>query len=407
MKDGGVVVPASVPDGEPVSCPTCGETMYARGGKDRARHFYHNTPRGGGGGCSLASESESSTHARCVALAVAALQEEFESQASKCGAEIQIDVSGSGSGNQTRRVDSLLEFESENPFFGKGLIIEVQHQHEEKDIQETTHDYLSAGYSVVWLSSQDFGEERLDYSIVDKKFERDIEARHYEERENYAGYSVRHNSPESFLNCEAYFYSGEHNWRTVPSYILTCEEEYEICIGQGCTLRHKYDEDRSEYVYNPDSITTPDLPLRVLRDTVILRYADDRPWASSDVSTPTIKSRLESRHHSATLEKTIASRPEIDECPGSKEFHEWQSSQSLWEGASKVELHACQHCATHLLADLRGYEDERTDILFNEKPNPEWDLLSLTANPRQCQHRSHNEQECFESCPECGVTNPM
>lgn len=73
LRDGKIVVPATVPNQEPVSCPKCGEKMYARSGEKRARHFYH-VDDSAGNTCTSTSTGESSTHARCVALAVAALQ---------------------------------------------------------------------------------------------------------------------------------------------------------------------------------------------------------------------------------------------------------------------------------------------------------------------------------------------
>ena len=384
LQDGQVVVPATVPNQEPVSCYECGDTMYARGGEKQARHFYH-VNESAGNACPSTSPGESSTHARCVALAVAALQEAFNSQATRCASEVEIDVSKSGSENRTRRADALVEFATENPLFGNGLIVEVRYKHHEKDTRTTTHDYLSVGYSVAWLSSEDFGEERLDYSVVNEAFA----------SKEGRGYSVRDCSPRRFINCESYHHSGEHNWGTVPGYVLTCEEDYEICTSRPCTLRRQYDEDASEYVYNPESITIPDLPLRVLKNTLVEQSMRD------------IEEQLMQRYHDAVLEKALADRPEIDQCPGPKGFHEWESPDSLWGGYAKFELRACQHCPVHLFTDLRGYADERTDILFSEKPNPEWELLSLKSDPRQCQHRSHDEGFWYESCPDCGVTNPQ
>lgn len=383
LRDGEVVVPATVPNQKPVSCPECGDTMYARGGEKRARHFYH-VDDSAGEVCPSTSPGESSIHARCVALAVATLQETFSSQAAYCAAEVQIDVSESGSGNRTRQADALVEFAEENPFFGKGLIIEVQHRHHEKDIRTTTHDYLTKGYSVAWLSSGDFGEEKLDYSVVNEAFA----------SEDGHGYSVRNYSPKRFIDCESYYYSGEHNWGTVPEYVLTCEEDYEICTSRGCTLRRKYDEEASEYVYNSESITTPDLPLKVLQNTLVGSFSRG------------IKEPLTQRYHEAVLEKILADRPEIDQCPGPKGFHEWESPESLWEGAAKVELRACQHCPVHLLSDLRGYRGDRTDLFFSKKPHPEWNLLSLEADPWQCQHQNLEEDHWYEYCSDCGVSNP-
>ena len=387
LSEGEIVVPTMVPNQEPVSCPACGGTMYARSGTDRARHFYH-VDDSAGDTCSGLADGESETHARCVALAVEALQETFDAQAARCSPEVEIDVSMGGSGNRTRRADALVEFISENPYFGKGLVVEVQHKHHEKDIDMTTHDYLSAGYSVVWLSSSDFGDEALDYAVVDEAFV----------SRDGSGYSVRECSPQQFLRCMSYQYSGEHNWGTVPSYVLTCENDYEICTSPECTLRRRYNEQHGEYDYNPKSITTPDLPLRVLRQTIVREHSitDFGEW-------------LTQRYPNATLEKALADRPEIDRCSGPKGFHEWKAPTPVWENfcdQPKVELRACQHCSVHLLTDLRGYEDERTDLFFSECPDSEWDLLSLKADPWQCDNRSHEEGSWYEYCPDCGVANP-
>lgn len=384
LRDGIIVVPASVPNQEPVTCPECGDTMYPRGGQKRARHFYH-VKNHSGNSCSTTSTGESATHAMCVALAVAALKKQFKTQAKRYGAEITLDVSDSGSGNKTRQADALLQFKEENPYFGKGLIIEVQHRHHEKDIKSTTHDYLYNGYSVAWLSSREFGQEKLDYSVVNDTFV----------KENGGGYSVRDYSAKQFIDCESYYYGGEHNWGTVPGYVHTCKEDYQICTSRPCTLRRQYDQDLEEYVYNPD-VTKPDLPLKILKNTLV---------GVSTISS--FEEPLKQRYRDAVLEKALADRPEIGECPGPKGFHEWQANpESYWGGAADVELRACQHCPIHLFTDQRGYPDERTDILFTEKPDPDWNLMELEVDPRKCHHRSHEDGFWYERCPDCGVNNP-
>jgi len=82
------------------------------------------------------------------------------------------------------------------------------------------------------------------------------------------------------------------------------------------------------------------------------------------------------------------------------------NSESFWGGAADVELRSCQHCPVHLFTDQREYPDERTDILFTEKPDPDWNLMELEADPRQCQNRSHEHGFWYEQCPDCGVNNP-
>lgn len=385
LADGRLVVPATVSNRQPVTCCECGQEMYARGGEQKARHFYHVDERAGGD-CSGPATGESSIHARCVALAVAALQDNFGEQAASIGAEMEVDVTGSGSRHQTRRADALVEFNSSNPFFGAGLVIEVQHQHEDKDIEMTTHDFLSAGYSVVWLSPEDFAEEKLDYTVVNESFEEG----------SRPGFSQHEYAPKQFIECEHWYYEGEHNWKTVPGYVLTCEEPYEICISRDCTIRRKFDSRTGEYTYKPDAITPPDLPLKVLKNTVHDRTnrAYRKRW-------------LLDRYGDAALEKALADRPEIDQCPGPKGFHEWLRSVPIRTSRKTervlVELYCCQHCSTHLITDFRGYEDERTDIFLSESPGSNWDLAKLSADPRKCEHPVHDENTWYGRCPECGL----
>ena len=386
LRDGEVVVPTMVESQEPVTCPECQRTMYVRDGPDRARHFVH-VDDSAGASCPGPGEGESATHRRCVALAVAALHETFGSQASRCAPEVDLDVSMSGSGNQTRRADALVEFDSVNQYFGLGLVVEVQHRHHDKEVQMTTHDYLSAGYSVVWLSSDVFGDEQLDYSVVETAFS----------SPDGQGYSVREHPPERFLSCQSYHYSEEHNWGTVPSYVLTVEEDYEVCVSPGCPLRRQFDEERGEYDYDSESITLPDLPLRVLRNTVV------RKQPASEV-----EDWLRERYGNSVLEKALADRPEIGPCSGPKGFHEWKSPKTIKKshvGYPKTELRACQHCPVHLLTDFTGYDQDWKYIFLSKHPDPEWDLTSLEADPRQCDHWCH-EGGWYEFCPDCGVTNP-
>jgi len=59
--DGQPVVPAIVDDGEAVTCPVCGDTMYPRSAPGKARHFYHVSDAAGQQ-CSSGGESE--THVK-------------------------------------------------------------------------------------------------------------------------------------------------------------------------------------------------------------------------------------------------------------------------------------------------------------------------------------------------------
>lgn len=115
---------------------------------------------------------------------------------------------------------------------------------------------------------------------------------------------------------------------------------------------------------------------------------------------------LTQRYGDAVLEKALANRPEIGPCPGPKGFHEWEDPESLWGGYARVELWKCRYCSVHLLSDLRGRKSDYEYMFFSEKPDPDWDLISLDADPTQCDHRCHEDGVWVEYCPECGVTAP-
>jgi hypothetical protein len=195
--DGETVAPAEVDNRQEVECPECGAVMYPRGGSEVARHFYHVDEQQAE---SCAAAGESDTHHRCKALALEAVKTKWGDTAERYGVEIPVDVSFTPSEPSWRIADVLLEFKSRNRFFGKGLIIEVQHKNREKDIRGTTYDYISADYSVAWLEPDHFEEEHLDYSVVDDMFAA------YPRSHNWQGVepidvghaiSIRHRSPDT------------------------------------------------------------------------------------------------------------------------------------------------------------------------------------------------------------------
>lgn len=108
-------------------------------------------------------------------LAVSGLRKRFDGTASntQCTTEVPVDVS-SGQGRQTaRRADALVEFESRNRFFGRGVIVEVQHANESKNIPQVTADYLSADYSVFWADETCFVDDEFHLEKFDQAFDDD------------------------------------------------------------------------------------------------------------------------------------------------------------------------------------------------------------------------------------------
>jgi len=134
-----LVVPEEVADGETVHCPACSGRMRPRGG----------------GKCSGLGDSagESDRHRKWKSLAVSGLRARFEDfDIAHCGLECDLDVSKGPSLLTDRRADAIIQFADpitrRNLFFGAGVIVEVQHRNDSKDVAAVTADYLKAGYSV-------------------------------------------------------------------------------------------------------------------------------------------------------------------------------------------------------------------------------------------------------------------
>lgn len=154
--DGDAVIPESVSDGSDVTCPACDEVMRPRGPftDGTARHFFHLSTTDCSGG-------ESDIHRKRKSLAVSGLRQQFGEQADVCRPEVELDTSSTLTEPMTRRADALLSFDEENPFYGQGIIVEVQHKNNAKDVTATTHDYLALGYSVYWAESDSFADDRF------------------------------------------------------------------------------------------------------------------------------------------------------------------------------------------------------------------------------------------------------
>lgn len=169
------VIPEEVEDGERVFCLGCRMAMYPRGPTTdgRARHFFHATsglrecpgPEDGG---------ESDTHRKWKSMAVSALKQYYEPTVRRCGPEVTLDVSDTDSNVDERRADAFLSFDGYDGLLGKGVIVEVQYGNKNKDLQTTTYDYLSKGFSVFWAYEEDFESDRFNIErMVDAFTEED------------------------------------------------------------------------------------------------------------------------------------------------------------------------------------------------------------------------------------------
>ena len=382
-EEGKIVVPAMIEKGEVVRCLRCAGRMFVRDPQNSTRHFFHSDDNVGEL-CPSSRLGESSEHAGCVELAVEALQDTFaEEPGVDCAAEVQIDVTGGLSTHEYRRGDAVATFPEEHPEFGQGVVIEVQHKHDEKHLELTTHDYLTAGYSVLWLGSSEFTDTRLT-DTIQGRFERGLKSA-------YAACD----GLRKVWECETFQYTNDHAFKEVPAAYLDGEEPYEICTSRPCALRRRWDPDIDEYRYAPDDLPNVTVLFAALEDAVRINPNHSRKeWSRDEFSM---------RYGDAITEKILANGETVAPCRGPGGIHQWEFRESLWEGYAHVGLHDCRHCRAVLYADRRGYADEHTSIIFDREPDSAWQLPSLTSNPRECTHPAHDKKAAAEGCPDCGL----
>jgi hypothetical protein len=178
----GLIVPEEVTDGETVHCPDCGGRMRPRGPGDRqARHFMHVDNLGNNNesqicaGLTRNGVGESDRHRVLKSLAVSSLRTRFaDFDVANCTLEATVDVSKGPSLLDERRADAIVRFSepitNPNRFFGVGVVVEVQHQNESKDIAKVTSDYLAAGFSVYWAHEADFTDTQFRVERFERAF---------------------------------------------------------------------------------------------------------------------------------------------------------------------------------------------------------------------------------------------
>ncbi len=242
------VIPEEVPDETDVTCPVCEGTMRPRGpfSDGTARHFYHLTdPQACSGG-------ESDTHRKLKSLAVSALRTRFKDQAEEIGPELPIVVSDTASSVTQRRVDALVRFKQPHDVFGDGLAVEVQYRNEGKDIEATTHDYLSNSVSVYWADPGDFQQDRFSIEYLDDAFE--------DTNDSAVAFSAVHDTPPPVLGDKGMLNTSQNTetkggrWsRRDP--IPGCRHEFVLgngtyfCVRCGLELETKvYAEQRNRYI---------------------------------------------------------------------------------------------------------------------------------------------------------------
>lgn len=153
--------------GVEVYCTNCGEPMEVvrshkrEGGIVVIRHFRHKADRCSNGGGAGGGGGEGDPHLRAKGIAVETLSEFYPD--GNAVSERSFELSGHFK-NGTRIGDAVVEFDTPHEKFGSGIVIEVQDKHEDKNVLTTTRAYLDNGYSVCWLSLDDFGKYSLKYA---------------------------------------------------------------------------------------------------------------------------------------------------------------------------------------------------------------------------------------------------
>lgn len=236
--DDDLVIPEEVADGVTIECPECEGELYPRGpfSDGRARHFTHQDQYVN------CSGRESKTHQKLKSLAVSALRQQFEGEYSRCGPEITLEVANTATLPETRRADALVEFESENLYYGRGIIVEVQYKNYAKDKFATTHDYLSSGFSVFWADQSDFEVDRLRFNVIEQAFDT---------KNNLDGIAIYNNDAEEFsteitasLQWEDPTPDCSHSWVEMKEHSRT----YESCSG--CGLNRMYSTKHTRFLYD-------------------------------------------------------------------------------------------------------------------------------------------------------------
>jgi len=160
----------NVPFQEDAYCLECGERLRIwREFEDaHARHFRHvsNMGGGGGGGNGGCSGGESDDHRMWKNFAAERLHEIFENRAAS-RPTVEEPMAAPCSDKEKRAADACIFFENRDPQLGRGLAVEVQHRHKNKDTSAVERDYDRQGVATLWLTGDDFTDKGLPMNEVD------------------------------------------------------------------------------------------------------------------------------------------------------------------------------------------------------------------------------------------------
>lgn len=160
LRDGTMVLPDDVGDDEWVSCPHCGDDMHTvsghtdKNGRFTPRYLKHRPDRSCGGG----ALGESNTHRIMKYVVSRKLSQMYEHGTIQREVELPCG----------RVADVAVKFEHGIHPLGIGHVVEVQYKNESKDKEIWEKDALQDGYSVSWVTEDDFSESvGSDYGSVE------------------------------------------------------------------------------------------------------------------------------------------------------------------------------------------------------------------------------------------------
>ena len=180
-----------------IKCPKCKSEMNYRkpaknehGIKIRSGHFYHINK-------DVCSYGESEVHQKMKVDAISKLKDKYTTY-SNITVEKKI-------GNHI--ADVVLEYNTDKPN-KKGIVVEVQHKNKNKNILETTKDFIAHGYGVYWV----FNTTDNHKSLFNAKEELEKNS----QEELYIG---NYNSDQMELGQEIY----HNNFKSIPlNYCVEC-----------------------------------------------------------------------------------------------------------------------------------------------------------------------------------------
>lgn len=198
IQNDSIVMPDEASKDDYLTCPECGDDMtvvrqHQRQGSPVVRHFRHKVNRDCPGG-------ESETHVKMKYTSKQTLKMTLANTTVTVEERFP-DIS--------RKADVAAKFDSPKPKLGNGIIVEAQYKNKDKDKLATSLDFLSQGYTIIWVDQDDFGDSyhTVDFEDINYPFPNLIPSAHqwqtpfyYEFRRDVRAekYPIKSNLPQEY-----------------------------------------------------------------------------------------------------------------------------------------------------------------------------------------------------------------